>query len=116
MEHISKNTEKIVGMIVKLEPQEFIGVCKILGVKIYDEIVEMQDVDDFAASSSRDAQNDSSEITEAESTGRAQCANITIKIRLAEDLFVDVVDKVEKLNRTQRRNLLRLLKPATKGR
>lgn len=99
-------------MILKLEPQEFIGVCKILGVKIYDEIVDMVDVDDFAAGSSRDAQDDSSEITEAESTGRP----INIKVRPAEDLVVDVVNKVEQLNRTQRRNLMRLLKPATKGR
>lgn len=116
MKQLNKNTEKIVKMILKLEPQEFIGVCKILGVKIYDEIVDMIDVDDLAAGSSRDAQGDSSEITEAESTGRDQRANINIKVRPAEDLIVDVVDKVEQLNRTQRRNLLRLLKPATKGR
>lgn len=116
MEQLNKNTEKIMKMILKLEPQEFIGVCKILGVKIYDEIVDMVDVDDFAAGSSRDAQDDSSEITEAESTGRHQRANINIKVRSAEDLIVDVVDKVEQLNRTQRRNLMRLLKPATKGR
>ena len=111
MEHISKNTEKIVGMIVKLEPQEFIGVCKILGVKIYDEVEGELNVED-AAGRCGDAHNDDSGITEAESTGRP----IHIQIRSAEDLFVDVVDKVEKLNRTQRRNLLRLLKPATKGR
>ena len=111
MEHISKNTEKIVGMIVKLEPQEFIGVCKILGVKIYDEVEGELNVED-AAGRCGDAHNDDSGITEAESTGRP----IDIQIRSAEDLFVDVVDKVEKLNRTQRRNLFRLLKPATKGR
>lgn len=99
-------------MILKLEPQEFIGVCKILGVQIYDEIVDMIDVDDFAAGSSRDAQDDSSEIAETDSTGRP----VDIKVRPAEDLIVDVVNKVEQLNRTQRRNLTRLLKPATKGR
>ena len=112
MEQLSKNTEKIVGMIVKLEPQEFIGVCKILGVHIYDEIEVESDVDDFAAGSSRDARDDSSEIAEADSMGRP----IDIKVRSAEDLIVDVVNKVEQLNRTQRRNLTRLLKPATKGR
>ena len=116
MEQLSKNTEKIMKMILKLEPQEFIGVCKILGVQIYDEIEVGSDVDDFAAGSSRDAQDDSSEIAEADSTGRHQRANITIKVRPAEDLIVDVVNKVEQLNRTQRRNLTRLLKPATKGR
>lgn len=115
MEQISKSTEKIVGMIVKLEPQEFIGVCKILGVQIYDEIEGELNVED-AAGRCGDAYNDDSEITEAESTGRPQHTNINIQVRSAEDLFVDVVDKVEKLNRTQRRNLLRLLKPATKGR
>ena len=99
-------------MILKLEPQEFIGVCKILGVQIYDEIEVGSDVDDFAAGSPRDAQDDSSEITEADSTGRP----IDIKVRPAEDLIVDVVNKIEQLNRTQRRNLIRLLKPATKGR
>lgn len=112
MEQLSKNTEKIIKMILKLEPQEFIGVCKILGVKIYDEIEAESDVDDFAAGSPRDAQDDSSEIAEADSTGRP----VDIKVRSAEDLIVDVVDKVEQLNRTQRRNLTRLLKPATKGR
>lgn len=112
MEQLSKNTEKIVKMILKLEPQEFIGVCKILGVQIYDEIGVVSDVDVLAAGSLRDAQDDSSEITEADSTGRP----IDIKVRSAEDLIVDVVNKVEQLNRTQRRNLMRLLKPATKGR
>lgn len=116
MEQLSKNTEKIMKMILKLEPQEFIGVCKILGVKIYDEIEGESDVDDFAAGSPRDAQDDSSEIAEADSTGRHQRAGITIKVRPAEDLIVDVANKVEQLNRTQRRNLTRLLKPATKGR
>ena len=112
MKGLSKLIVENIEMMSKLEPQEFIGVCKILGVQIYDEIEVESDVDDFAAGSPRDAQDNSSEIAEADSTGRP----VDIKVRSAEDLIVDVVNKVEQLNRTQRRNLTRLLKPATKGR
>ena len=108
---LNKSTEKIVGMICKLEPQEFIGVCKILGVKIYEEVEGESDVDDFAPGSLRDAHND------ADAQTIATAAELErIKIRQAEDLIPEVIEKITQLNRTQRRNLTKLLKPAVKGR
>ena len=111
MEQLSKNTEKIVGMIVKLEPQEFIGVCKILGVVIYDEVEGEANVDDAAGRPCTDIDDNGSQTDET-----VAARPVHIEVRSAEKLIVDVIEKVEKLNRTQRRNLLKLLKPATKGR
>ena len=40
-EKVTKNVTELLYMINKLEPEEFLGVCKILGVEIY-----VEDLDD----------------------------------------------------------------------
>lgn len=82
-----KQVEKLVRMVGKLEPQEFIGLCKILGIKIYD-LKE-----------------------DKEEEGKQN-----VEVRPAEILLQEVIGKIGELNRVQRRNLKRLLKPATRGR
>ena len=39
------SAERLLGEIIKLEPVEFLGVCKILGVKLYgeEEVAEPRD-------------------------------------------------------------------------
>lgn len=81
--------EGIVRKISKLEPQEFIGICKILGVQIYRE---------------------------EERTDEEGKVKMEIIVRPAEDLLQEVIDKVGQLNRTRRRNFNKLLRAATKGR
>ena len=89
-DRVPKDVEKLVKMIGKLEPQEFIGVCKILGVKIY-ELDEKEE---------KEEKEDKKKVT----------------MRPAENLVQEVVDKILSLNRIQRRNLKKLIKLATKGR
>lgn len=109
---VPKEVEKLANMIVKLEPAEFIGVCKILGVELVENINGPY-VEDAAGSSCTDKDGDNVEDT---TDGRSVRMKVDIEVRSAEELISDVLEKLTKLNRTQRRNLTKLLKPATKGR
>lgn len=109
---IPKEVEKLAKTIVKLEPAEFVGVCKILGVELIENIDELN-VEDAAGSQIPDNNEDNVEDT---TDGRSVHMNVDVKVRPAEELVSEVFDKLAKLNRTQRRNLMKLLKPATKGR
>lgn len=109
-----KEIEKLTKMITKLEPQEFVGLCKILGVKIY-EIDEEEKQGNREEKVEVEGEND----VEASARGRERPDkddNKKVKIRDAEVLLSEVIGKIGELNRTQRRNLLKLLKPATRGR
>ena len=90
MDRVSKLVKENVEMVAKLEPQEFIGVCKILGIKF----------------TTKDNSNE-----EVNEEGNAE---VLLSVRPAEELIEEVVDRIGQLNRTQGRNLRRLLKAATK--
>ena len=109
---VPKEVEKLANMIAKLEPAEFIGVCKILGVELVENIGGPY-VEDAAGSPCADKDGDNVEDT---ADGRSVRMKVDIEVRSAEELISDVFEKLTKLNRTQRRNLAKLLKPATKGR
>ena len=98
---VGKNKpEKLLEEIVKLEPVEFLGVCKILGVKIYDveEEVKKKDTD----------------VEVDVECGRAiGTVNLGIEPRNFEDIWNDLCDVVENLNRTRRRNLGKIIYAAT---
>jgi hypothetical protein len=96
-EKVPKSVEKIVKMIVKLEPEQFIGVCKILGVELIKENGQPQ----YTADSEEEKASAKIEVS--------------VEVRPAEELIKEVIDKTIALNRTQRKNLTRLLKAATKG-
>ena len=83
--------EQLLRQIVKLEPVQFIGICKILGVDIYKENVAAQPTE--------------------ENKGKIIDSIIP---RTFEELWSDVCDAVGEMNRTRRRNLGKLLYPATK--
>ena len=94
MKGLSKLIVENIQMVSKLEPQEFIGVCKILGVKLTQEDME-----------------EAKEITDKDgNTIVVHCS-----VRPTEELIEDAIDKIAHLNRTQGRNLRKILKAATKG-
>ena len=108
-----KEIEKLTKMITKLEPQEFVGLCKILGVKIYE--IDKEKRENREEKVEVEGEND----VEVSARGRERPDkddNKKVKIRDAEVLLSEVIGKIGELNRTQRRNLLKLLKPATRGR
>lgn len=72
------DTEKIVKEILKLQTEEFLGVCKILGVSLIEKEED--------------------------------------KERDFEDIWADVMDKLERLNRVKRKNLMKLLRAANEDR
>lgn len=100
---VSKGAEKIIRMISELEPQEFLGVCKILGVRLYDGVAPI----------SEESVSEES-MTARTTTDEENKEQVDVVARPAELLFEDVFMKVVQLNRIQRRNLTRLLKAATK--
>ena len=71
------------------------GICKILGVKTVVEGVTF----------------DSSEST---AEGGPANGKVELTPRPFKDIWADVCDAIDKLNRVQKRNLNRLLKAATK--
>ncbi len=84
-------TEKLIREIAKLEPEEFLGVCKILGIRLVD-------VED--------------NVEENVEGGRVKKE---AKPRDFTELWDEVCEKVNALNRTQKRNLDKLVRAATKG-
>jgi len=106
-----KNIVELIYMINKLKPEEFVGVCKILGVKIYVEDLE----EDKKAEEMLSAPVPSDEESDGRQVHTTDEPNLKKTPRLAEYMIRDVVDKLLTLNRTQRRNLRKLLKAATKG-
>ena len=81
------SSENLLKKIVELDTVEFLGICKILGVKLYDDALK-------------------------EDVGSEE--KIDIEPRKFEDIWGDLCDEVEKLNRTRRRNLNKLVSAAIK--
>lgn len=83
---IGKNSpEKLLEEIVKLDSIQFLGICKILGVKVYKK-------------------NDQTESTDEGAEAKD-----------FNEMWEEVCDIVGDMNRTRRRNLGRLIYAATKG-
>lgn len=83
-------TEKLIREIAKLEPEEFLGVCKILGIKLVD-------VEEYAEENVEGGQSKKE-----------------VKPKEFTQLWDEVCEKVNALNRTQKRNLDKLVRAATK--
>ena len=98
---IKKNSaENLLKEIVKLESTEFLGVCKILGIKLYEEDLEVSNIKN---------------VEEIEEGGQAKGqVDVNITPKKFEDIWCELCDKVEGLNRTRRRNLGQLVYAATK--
>ena len=96
-DRVEKSVEKIMKRVVKLPPEQFLGVCKILGVELVQEVGQPQ----YTVDSEEEKVNAKMEVP--------------IEVRPTEEIIEEVIDKIAALNRTQRKNLYRLLKAATKG-
>ena len=86
------SAERILKEAVKLDPVQFLGVCKIAGVKIYEDL-ENEEENDEGGRAEEDTKN---------------------KPRPFKDIWADLCDAVDSMNRMQRRNLGRLVRAATK--
>lgn len=84
-------TERLMREIAKLEPEEFLGICKILDVKLVD--IE-EDVEENVEGGQ---------------------SKVEAKPRDFTELWDEVCEKVNALNRNQKRNLDKLVRAATKG-
>ena len=81
---------RLIRRVLDLEPIEFLGICKVLGVKTFKQ------------------ENDLGPTVEGGT------AKVTLIPRPFEDIWADVCDAIDGLNRVQKRNLDKLLKAATK--
>ena len=87
----SKNSpENLIVKILELDPIEFLGICKIVGVDVYEDVESGQANDD---------------------TNATQEAS---QPREFTDIWSDLCDTIESMNRVRRRNLGRLIYAATK--
>ena len=91
--------ENLLLEIIKLEPIEFLGICKIVGVDI------MKPIDTTVE-----------DITEADEEGGQATAHVKVNVEPREfnDIWEDLCDKLEQMNRVRRRNLGKLVYAATK--
>ena len=76
-------TEELLRKIVKLDTVEFLGVCKILGIKLYKGEPNPENPKD-------------------------------VETRSFTDIWGELCDKIDGLNRTRRKNLNRLIEAAIK--
>ena len=109
MDIFKDKTEKLMRRIAKLEPAEFLGVCKILGIKLYREKADMGETTDTAT--------DNVEVNVEETVEGADPKTDLKDMyepRPFDELWNDMCEKVNGLNRTRKRNLDKLLRAATK--
>lgn len=90
--------ERLLEEILKLDTIEFLGVCKILGI----ELVKKIDIGDLELVKT----NEEDDVASAQ-------VNVDVEPRQFEDIWCDMCDKLDTMNRTQRRNLGRLIYSAT---
>ena len=87
----SKNSpESLIVKILELDPIEFLGICKIVGVDVYEDVECGQANDDTNATQE------------------------AMQPREFTDIWSDLCDTIEAMNRVRRRNLGRLIYAATK--
>lgn len=88
------SAEYILMKITELDALEFLGICKIIGVSIYEQ--------------------HNGKIEEASEEGGQPKCDVIVNVRPFEDIWCDVCDTIENMNRTKRRNLNKLVRAATK--
>ena len=86
---VRKNSpEKLLKKIATLDPVQFLGVCKILGVKIYEDGKRIP--------------------------GKKDDEPLEPRAREFTEIWYDLCDEIAGLNRIRRRNLAKLINAATK--
>lgn len=94
--------ENLLMEILKLDALEFLGVCKILGIEVYEKKKDVdEDVDEF--------------VDESVHCGRPnEDTNTEETPRDFYDIWVEMVDVIGDMNRVRRKNLGKLIHPAVK--
>ena len=86
--------ESLIEEILKLDAIEFLGICKIIGVEVYEEGVDVEE--------------------DVECGRPNEEKNVLPPARDFYDIWNDVCDTIGNMNRVRRRNLGRLVYAATK--
>ena len=86
--------ENLVEKILELDAIEFLGICKICGIDVYEDVEE-----DVECGRPNDDTNATQEVSHP---------------REFTDIWSDLCDTIEAMNRVRRRNLGRLIYAATK--
>ena len=105
MERKKDRPEELLKEIIKLEPEEFLGICTILGVDLYEKEVDAEE--DVVGGPVKE---DPNVVTVEEIIRKAKLKKPKDFVRVWEE----VCDKVAAMDRTKRRNLGKLLRAATK--
>lgn len=82
--------ENLIEKILELDAIEFLGICKIVGVDVYEDVECGQ------------------------ANGDTNATNTTSHPRDFTEIWTDLCDTIESMNRVRRRNLGRLIYAATK--
>ena len=90
--------ESLVEKILELDAIEFLGICKICGIDVYEDVEENVEEDVECG-----RPNDDTNATQA-----------ALQAREFADIWSDLCDTIEAMNRVRRRNLGRLIYAATK--
>ena len=89
--------ENLVEKILELDAIEFLGICKICGVKVYEQgPATFETVEE-----------------DAECGQAIERANVKLEPREFADIWTDLCDTIDAMNRVRRRNLGRLVYAAT---
>ena len=94
------SAEKLLEEVLKLDTVQFLGVCKILGIELV-KVLEVGNLENVVV----------------DEEGGPAHGEVKAKVepRSFEDIWNDMCDKLEGMNRTQRRNLGKLVYAATRG-
>lgn len=95
--------ESLLKEIVKLDTVEFLGVCTVLGIDIYEEKEEEEEKGE-----------DNVEVADEGATAKEIPKKPKLKPRNFTDIWCDLCDKIWGLSRRRRKNLARLVRAATK--
>ena len=89
--------ENLVEKILELDAIEFLGICKICGIDVYEDVENVEE--DVECGRPNDDTNTTQEV---------------LHPREFTDIWSDLCDTIEAMNRVRRRNLGRLIYAATK--
>lgn len=125
----TKQLKEFLELLARLKPEEFLGVCKILCVKLFvEEDGQLVDADDgkaaklegengilkFTARDPSDCNTDASNSTAAGQPNPRPTD--TPRAKQFDVLLEEVLDKFCEMGRKPRRQLIKVLREATSGR
>jgi len=102
---------KILKEIIKLSELEFLGVLKFLNISVVEETTSPVNL-----ASSEEEPKSNSTLVENRLIDKNKLDNKSISPRAFQNLIEDLANKIQGLNRTQKRNLYHFIRKITKKR